>query len=236
VKKFNSHVSVLASGKIPHTPHEHGEEELLILLSGEADIMTLDDTNQIATTRRIVPESIVYHSAGQKHTIQSVSPEPATYLIFKWTGTSGQRREPTLHSAIFHSAGVCNDPASQSAGQIVRKVIFDSPTHYLRKLRCHISTLQPGAGYPPHIDTYDVAILTLSGTVETLGRPVGPYSIIFYAAGEPHGMKNVHTIRARYMVIEFHGSTLRQKWYALMHKGVHIIQRLLQRPRSRQRS
>ncbi len=226
MKKFSSHVSVLGSGKMPHTPHEHGEEELLIMLSGGADIVTLDEGGLIAATARIFPGSAVYHAARQKHTIQCIGPEPAAYLIFKWVGAADLSSDVRLRSSIYHNARGCNDPATRSARQIVRTVIFESPTLYLRKLRCHISILQPGAGYPPHSDAYDVAILTLSGTVETLGRNIGPYSVIFYAAGEPHGMKNADTIPARYIVIEFHGDKFRQKWHSLAHKGVHILHRL----------
>ena len=232
MKQFSTHVSVLVSGRLPHAPHEHEEEELLIMLSGEADIMTLYAGSPTAATSRVVPGSIVYHSACQKHTIQSVGPIPATYLIFKWTGTSGQRREPTLKSSIFQSSGFFDDSSSASAGQTARTVIFESPTRYLLKLRCHLTTLLPGAGYPPHADSYDVAILTLSGTVETLGRQVTPSSVIFYAAGEPHGMKNAGTVPARYLVIEFHSSRLRRNRYSLVRKGTHIIRRLFPGPYS----
>jgi quercetin dioxygenase-like cupin family protein len=232
MKHFSSHVSVLSSGGIPHPPHAHKEEELLIMLSGEADIITVDATGRTVDTARAVSGSIVYHCAHRKHTIQVTGPVPAVYLIFKWTGNSGGNREASLKSSIFQGAGVSDKPVSLSAGRSVRTVIFESPTLYLRKLRCHISTLQPGAGYPPHIDTYDVAILTLSGTVETLGRQIGPSSVIFYAAGEPHGMKNAGPDTARYMVMEFHGSRLRRKWYSLARKRTHIIRRLFPNPYS----
>ncbi len=87
--------------------------------------------------------------------------------------------------------------------------IFESPTLYLHKLHCHITVLKPGAGYPPHGDTHEVAIFTVNGTVETLGQRVGPNSVIFYTADEPHGMKNVGAIPATYVVFEFHGSHTR---------------------------
>jgi hypothetical protein len=48
-----------------------------------------------------------------------------------------------------------------------------------------------GEGYDAHIDPYDVTILLLAGTVETLGRTVTAPSVICYQAGEPHGITNV---------------------------------------------
>jgi hypothetical protein len=48
----------------------------------------------------------------------------------------------------------------------------------------------------------------LEGTLETLGTKVGQDSVIFYAAGEPHGMRNVGDVPAVYLVFEFHGRRL----------------------------
>ena len=47
--------------------------------------------------------------------------------------------------------------------------------------------------------------MTLDGTVETLGQRVEPFSVIYCSAGELHGMRNVGSERARYLVFEFHG-------------------------------
>lgn len=86
--------------------------------------------------------------------------------------------------------------------------LFEGPTAYLGKLHAHVTDLQPGAGYPPHKDKYDVAILVFSGTVETLGKTVGPGGSIYYAAGESHGMRNVGDEPTRYLVFEFHRAKL----------------------------
>ena len=206
MKKLSSHVSVLSAGIQPHPPHEHPEEELIVVLSGEAEIVKMDDTAAQTTTRqRIGPGSFVYHSAGQTHTIQSVGPEPATYLIFKWWTDVGESEEPSLQSSIFHLEDGATRSGSGSTQAMARTRIVDSQTRYLRRLRSHVTTLQPGAGYPPHRDPYDVAIVVFSGTVETLGHRVGTRGVIFYAAGEPHGMRNVGVGPAKYLVFEFHG-------------------------------
>jgi redox-sensitive bicupin YhaK (pirin superfamily) len=66
--------------------------------------------------------------------------------------------------------------------------------------------MQPGAGYAPHVDDYDVAIIVLSGKVETVGQIVKPHGVIYYSAGEPHGLRNVGDSSAQYLVFEFHAS------------------------------
>ena len=85
-------------------------------------------------------------------------------------------------------------------------LLFEAPTGYLGKLHSHVTVLEPGDGYPPHTDAYDVAIVVLAGEVETIGARAEPYDVIYYAAGEAHGMQNVGDVAARYVVFEFHAS------------------------------
>jgi hypothetical protein len=100
-----------------------------------------------------------------------------------------------------------NDPTGPTgAGSYRTKLLFEGPTQCLRRLHCHISLLEPGAGYDPHADAYDVAIVVLDGKVETLGQRVGPHATIFHPAGQLHGIRNPGTVPARYVVFEFHGA------------------------------
>ena len=207
MSKMRSHVSVLSANKTPHPPHRHPEEELIIMLSGEVDIIRADDPpSQQHTAERIGPGSLVYHCAYQSHTIRSVGAGPATYLIFKWRGEPRTTEGPVLGSATFSVQTGAPAKRSRRSKGFARTRVFKSPTRYLRKLRCHVSVLEPGAGYRPHRDAYDVAIVVFKGTVETLDRQFGPHSVIFYPSQELHGMKNVGTTPASYLVFEFHGT------------------------------
>jgi redox-sensitive bicupin YhaK (pirin superfamily) len=60
--------------------------------------------------------------------------------------------------------------------------------------------------YPPHADEHDVIIFMFSGTVETLGQTVTRNGVIYYSAGEVHGLQNVGDEPAHYLVFEFHGA------------------------------
>lgn len=197
-------MSILSPGITPHEPHSHQEEELLIMLSGETDIVRPDKEIANIETREIIrPGSFVYYPAFQPHTIHNVSKKPATYLMFKWQ-TQETSKKNNLNTKIFSYS---KDPKSnriESTNEISQTQIFNNPTRYLHKLHCHITTLQPGAGYPPHADSYDVAILLLEGIVETLDQRVSSQAVIFYTAGEPHGIKNIGDIPACYLVFEFH--------------------------------
>jgi quercetin dioxygenase-like cupin family protein len=204
VKRMSCHMSVLREGATPHAPHSHREEELIIVVSGQADIIRVDGTaSQTESAERIGPGAFVYHAADQSHSIRSVGPGPATYLVFKWKGKPGTDKADALKSSTFH-IGTRNAQVRQNAFN--QSQIVNGPTQYLSKLRAHVSVLQPGAGYPPHSDPYDVGIVVLRGTVETLNRQVGAGSVIFYVANELHGMKNPGRTEASYLVFEFHGN------------------------------
>jgi quercetin dioxygenase-like cupin family protein len=201
---LSCHASALAPEHCPHPPHAHSEEELLLLLSGELELVFPDEKNSLHTTHiRITPLQLLFYPAGLAHTLKTVSAEPANYLMLKW------RNQPRIDlSALpfssFNLADCRQKEKQQAAFQY--PLVFEGSTAYLKKLHCHVTTLSPQAGYAPHKDPYDVVIIVLEGEVETLGRRVGPHNVIFYAAGDPHGMRNPsHETTAYYIVFEFHG-------------------------------
>jgi|GEM_PF-395371 len=202
---FGCHISVLSPGNTPHEIHSHPEEELLIMLSGELEIVLQDRMCEHKVIReRINPGTLVFYQASQPHTIVNAGKDPATYLMFKWHSNTKSKKEFHLENPILHYNSDITHISSDSKEKISYKQILESPTRYLQKLQCHLTTLKPGASYPPHPDLYNVAIILLDGVVETLGRRVTPLGIIFYAAGEPHGIKNVGDVSAHYLVFEFH--------------------------------
>jgi mannose-6-phosphate isomerase-like protein (cupin superfamily) len=198
------HVSVLSPGVTPHPPHGHVEEEILVMLAGEADLTIVG--GPIPGTHRLRPGTFVYYPAQQSHTITAAGDGPATYLMFKWharrAGHDGNLKT-SIHNFLDDASGA---RSAGGAGGYRALRILDGRTELLRKLHCHLTTLAPRGGYVSHVDAHDVAILTVRGTVETMGQRVGPNSVIYYAGGEPHDMRNVGDDPAAYLVFEFHGS------------------------------
>ena len=194
------HLSVLKKDCWPHPPHRHEQEELLLLLSGEVDII-IPNAPDGQEHRRVRPGEFSYYPANFAHTVKTVSEQPANYLMFKWHGDlkhKGHRLGFCEHQAFDFRAGTEKEILST-------RVLFQAQTDFLQGFHCHTSVLSPGQGYEPHADDYDVLIIVLEGEVETLGQRVGPYGVIYYAAGEPHGMRNPGTTAAKYIVFEFHG-------------------------------
>lgn len=196
------HASVLIPGHCPHAPHLHDEEEILIMLSGEADLILPQGGDHVRNERmRAGPGDFVYYPSQFPHTLQAVGPQPASYLMFKWT-SEATRTGDRLGFLPMRLAWP--DPAHVGRNGYLGRGLFEGPTQYLRKLHCHTSCVVPGGGYPDHVDKHDVAILVWEGECDVLGERVAPGSIVFLAAGEPHGIHNPGTTNALYTVFEFH--------------------------------
>lgn len=137
----------------------------------------------------------------------SKASSPTHMLSFGRYEITAPRRKPNVRNG-FHS-----------------NLLFEGPTQHLNKLHCHVTRLEAGGGYDSHVDAHDVAIVMLEGESETLGRRFRPNSVIFYAAGEPHGMHNPGNEDACYIVFEFHGGYRPFAWpkmHTLRRRGKRI--------------
>jgi len=177
------------------------------MLSGEAEIVVADDPEASERkSRRAARGNVIFHRAFQWHTIRSIGPTSARYLIFKWATAREDESQDDLASSIFDCPELLTGELNKNVKGFIPRLIFESETRYLSKIQGHFSTLGPGAGYEPHKDPYDVVIVLLDGAVETLGRTIEANSMIFHPAREPHGIRNVRKTAAAYLVFEFHGS------------------------------
>jgi quercetin dioxygenase-like cupin family protein len=201
LKTLGCHASVLDPDREPHPPHRHDEEEILVVLDGEVTLVR-DGAQQ--TARR---GTFAYYPPDFGHTIRNASDAPATYVMFKWRADQQEKTDLLEHQLVPYGESA-DEPLESGSSGFSAKALFAGETRSLRRLQAHLTTLQPGAGYDPHVDAHDVAIVVLEGTLETLGEQVGPDSVVFYAAGEPHGMRNEADVPARYLVFEFHGRHL----------------------------
>ncbi len=202
MQSLKCHVSRLAPGTIPHPPHTHEDEELLVVLNGELELMTGEAGSTRADMNRpIRAGQLAYNAAELLHTMRAVGSEPAEYVVLKWRAETTGQPGDELASAVYPFWPVTLEvkrPGRQ------RHQILGGPTRYLGRLSSHLTVLEPGGGYDPHRDPYDVAIVVLEGTLETLGQRVGPRSVVFYPAEERHGARNVGSSPSRHLVFEFH--------------------------------
>ena len=91
-------------------------------------------------------------------------------------------------------------------GENKSRAILNGTIHDGCPLEMHITELAPGlAPHPPHHHGHDEVVIVRQGTmaVTVNGKTtnLGPGSVVFFASGDEHGMKNVGTDRAMYTVI-----------------------------------
>jgi len=199
---FSSHFSTLKPNTLPHSPHSHMEEELIISLQGKIEILTSDvPAGPIHDALPLEPGSFVYHSPFQIHTMRCSSPEAAQYLVFRWLWRHG-------HAAIEQEPFTCEintkDCTFQQVTDGLRLLHIDGLSYHTDgSLQAHFSCLEPGAGYPAHRDTYDIVAVLLEGELETFNLSTTAPAVFFFAANTPHGFFNPGTKPAKYFVFEF---------------------------------
>jgi quercetin dioxygenase-like cupin family protein len=205
-ERFESHVTTLLPGRMSHAPHQHPQEELIILRDG-----TLDVTINGATTRA-GPGSLLFFAANDFHNVQNVGDTPSTYFVFNFAsavtktvpkeGAAAMAVPGKLGSRVFDWTKLEAKPTKTGE----RRGVVDSPTTTLANFECHITTLQPGvAAHAAHRHLDEEIILVKEGTLEvtingTTTR-VGAGSIIFYGSNDEHGMRNAGDTVASYYVI-----------------------------------
>ena len=68
----------LNPGATPHPPHDHAEEEFMVITEGTGEIV-LD-----GKTTKVAPGSIMYSAAGKSHGILNTGKTPLMFYYFKW--------------------------------------------------------------------------------------------------------------------------------------------------------
>ncbi len=72
------HITTLNKGETPHPPHQHPDEELVIIKEGTVESLVNGEL------RRVGPGSIIFQAANQLHSIRNVGDGPAVYHVVKW--------------------------------------------------------------------------------------------------------------------------------------------------------
>jgi quercetin dioxygenase-like cupin family protein len=86
--ELEMHVTHLAPGKAPHPPHQHPQEEVVIIREGTLEAL------QNGKTRRLGPGSVLFQAANQLHGVRNVGTLPATYYVVRWTSPGMAKAAP----------------------------------------------------------------------------------------------------------------------------------------------
>src|SRR5438093_11549416 len=83
--ELEMHITTLNVGQVSHPPHQHPEEELLIVKEGTVE------TLQNGKASRLGPGSIIFHSSNDLHNIRNIGTMPATYHVIQWRVPGGSK-------------------------------------------------------------------------------------------------------------------------------------------------
>jgi quercetin dioxygenase-like cupin family protein len=68
----------LKPGMSPHPPHQHPEEEIMIVTEGSGEIVVEGKVTPVA------PGSMMYCAAGKLHGIKNTGTKPLLFYFCKW--------------------------------------------------------------------------------------------------------------------------------------------------------
>ena len=72
------HITTLKPGLASHAPHQHPNEEMLIVREGTVEALV---NGQL---KRVGPGSIIFQASNTLHNIKNVGDVPATYHVINW--------------------------------------------------------------------------------------------------------------------------------------------------------
>ena len=78
LEELEIHATTLNPGQIPHPPHRHPNEELVVLEQGTLETLTNGQW------RRVGPGSVIFNASNQLHGLRNVGAKPAIYHVINW--------------------------------------------------------------------------------------------------------------------------------------------------------
>ena len=85
--ELECHVTTLNPGQQAHPPHQHPDEELIIVKEGTVESLVNGEL------KRVGPGSVIFQAANQLHSIKNVGDGPATYHVIKWNSPGMLKRK-----------------------------------------------------------------------------------------------------------------------------------------------
>jgi mannose-6-phosphate isomerase-like protein (cupin superfamily) len=205
VDYLECHYSVLMPGASPHLPHSHVDEEILVVMSGAAELVIASSPRDPGPKIMPAPAgSAAYYPPFQHHTIRNASSDPVRYAMLRWKSPAISA-ERHLQTRFVRSEWL----QAESRRPVAMQGLFEGASAFLRKLHGHVTRIAPAGGYAAHRDEHDVSIFLIEGEISILGKRIVAPAVVFIPAGHLHDMKGVGAKPAKYMVWEFHRTEAR---------------------------
>ena len=76
--ELECHVTTLNPGLQSHPPHQHPNEELVIIKEGTVEVLV------DGAWKKVGPGSVVFNASNQLHALKNVGSTPAVYHVINW--------------------------------------------------------------------------------------------------------------------------------------------------------
>jgi quercetin dioxygenase-like cupin family protein len=88
LEQLEVHVTTLNPGQSPHPPHQHPNEELIIIQQGTLETLSNGQW------KRVGPGSVIFNGSNQLHGIKNAGSEPAVYHVINFQSAATPAPEP----------------------------------------------------------------------------------------------------------------------------------------------
>ena len=76
--ELEMHITTLNPGLASHPPHQHPNEELVIVREGTVEVLSG------GAWKRLGPGSVIFNASNSPHALRNVGTTPATYHVINW--------------------------------------------------------------------------------------------------------------------------------------------------------
>jgi quercetin dioxygenase-like cupin family protein len=88
LNELELHVTTLNPGQASHPPHQHPNEELVIIKEGTVEALVQGEW------KRVGEGSVIFNASNQLHGLKNVGTTPATYHVINWTSATTPKAKP----------------------------------------------------------------------------------------------------------------------------------------------
>jgi mannose-6-phosphate isomerase-like protein (cupin superfamily) len=78
LSNLECHITTLNPGEMPHAPHRHADEELMIVKEGTLAAIQGDQTNTVSVG------GIIFEASNELHGLRNIGTNTATYFVIKY--------------------------------------------------------------------------------------------------------------------------------------------------------
>jgi len=195
------HATTIEAGKAPHAPHQHPEEEFIIIKEGSLKV-TIKDSSWI-----LGPGSIAVMMPGDMHGFVNAGDTRATYYVIKSKSkadTNGDRGKNAGGSFVINA----NDIAYKENPKGGRKQYFERATAMMQRLEMHQTTLNESIrSHDPHTHVAGELMIVTNGNADIqIGEAhynMFPGDLVLLNSGVLHAPKNNGKGSCTYFAIQF---------------------------------